>query len=334
VRVGSPFGKADVGRRQGGTLAGGFAVTDPAPTVTAIAPSSGVSGDVVSVTDLAGTGFLAGATVKLQKAGETDISAGSVAVVSADRITCELDLAGAATGGWDVVVTNTDGQSAALAGGFAVTDPAPTVTSITPSSGVNNANKDVTIAGTGFLIGAAVKLHTGLSDINATSVTVADSNTITCTLPITGATAGAWDVVVTNPDGQADSLAGGFTITAAPTEYTIVQGSGYFLNRGLAINRCSFKFRCNSTLGTGSLTYMDFGTRRAVTATVKGATLNNNGTGPQAVISWLTATGVEYTTTVDATAKSFRITGPSYSAETPAGTQVTGDITITTSLTP
>ena len=71
---------------------------------------------------------------------------------------------------------------------------------------------------------------------------------ITCTLPISGAIAGSWDVTVLNPDTGADTLAGGFTITAPPTVTSITPSSG--LNTGdVAVTNLAgtgFSVRCNS----------------------------------------------------------------------------------------
>jgi hypothetical protein len=50
----------------------------PAPTVTSITPSSGLSVGVVHITDLSGANFQAAAAVKLTKAGEADINATNV----------------------------------------------------------------------------------------------------------------------------------------------------------------------------------------------------------------------------------------------------------------
>ncbi|MGC9334852.1 MAG: hypothetical protein ACP5JJ_11930, partial [Anaerolineae bacterium] len=44
-------------------------------------------------------------------------------VVTSSQITCDFDLLGAATGAWNVVVTNPDTQSGTLANGFTVTQP-------------------------------------------------------------------------------------------------------------------------------------------------------------------------------------------------------------------
>jgi hypothetical protein len=90
------------------------------PIVTSITPNNGQQGTVVHITNLAGSNFQSGATVKLIKTGETDINATNVVVVSASQITCDFDLSGASTGQWDVVVTNLDMQSGTLSNGFTV----------------------------------------------------------------------------------------------------------------------------------------------------------------------------------------------------------------------
>lgn len=97
--------------------------SDPAPEVTSITPSSGVNTGVIDITDLSGSSFQSGATVKLTKTGQTDIPGSGVSVVSSSTITCTLDLTGVLTGTWDVVVTNPDDQSGVLAEGFTVRAP-------------------------------------------------------------------------------------------------------------------------------------------------------------------------------------------------------------------
>ena len=109
-----------------------FACFAGPPSVTGITPSSGSSGGTVDVTDLAGSDFRPGVEVKLKKAGEADIDATDVIGVSQEKITCSLNLSGAALGDWDVYVENQDGQSGTLAGGFTVEEapppPPPTAT--------------------------------------------------------------------------------------------------------------------------------------------------------------------------------------------------------------
>jgi large repetitive protein len=88
-----------------------------APTLTAIAPTSGTTAGGTAVT-LTGTGFAAGASVSIGGA-----PASAVVVASATSITATTPAH--AAGAVDVVVTNADGQSARLTGGFTYTAPAP-----------------------------------------------------------------------------------------------------------------------------------------------------------------------------------------------------------------
>ena len=99
------------------------------PTVTGIEPSSGPNSGSTSITNLAGTGFLAGATAKLKRTGQSDITATSVAIVSSTKITCSFGLTGKKTGLWDVYVQNTDLLSGTLTNGFGITvsDSLPSV---------------------------------------------------------------------------------------------------------------------------------------------------------------------------------------------------------------
>ena len=98
-----------------------------------------------------------------------------------------------------------------------VSQGTPVLSGITPWYGVNSSSVAITnLAGISFMnTGRTVVtlMRAGHANITATGVTVVENTRITCTFPITGAEAGRWDVVVTNPDGQEGILAGGFTVT-------------------------------------------------------------------------------------------------------------------------
>jgi hypothetical protein len=196
----------------------GLPVAQTAPVPAGITPDTGTNATSIAVTNLSGSSFTihGPTTVILVRAGQASITATGVTVVSPAQITCTLPIAGAEAGAWDVVVVNPDGQEGVLPGGFMVTAAAPTVTSITPATGVNTTSVSITnLAGSWFQDGAAVVLmRAGHTNITATGVSTISASQITCTLPITGAEAGTWNVVVTNPDGQEAMLANGFTITA------------------------------------------------------------------------------------------------------------------------
>ena len=89
--------------------------------------------------------------------------------------------------------------------------PAPTVTSISPTSGTTSGGTSVTITGTGFLSGATVSI----GGTAATSVTVVSSTSITATTP--AHSAGTVNVVVTNTDSQSGTLNNGYTYALSET---------------------------------------------------------------------------------------------------------------------
>ncbi len=204
---------------QNGTLTNGYTYTavNPAPTVSSINPTSGSANGGTPVT-ITGTGFLAGATVKLGGTAATGVT-----VVNSTSITATT--AAHAAGAVSVVVTNTDAQSGTLTNGYTYTavNPAPTVSSINPTSGSANGGTPVTITGTGFLAGATVSL----GGTAATGVTVVNSTSITATTAAHAA--GAVSVVVTNTDTQSGTLTNGYTYTGvnpAPTVSSINPTSG------------------------------------------------------------------------------------------------------------
>jgi len=119
----------------------------PPPVVSSIMPISGYVGYVVNV-EIAGSNFVETPIVKLKKAGQTDITATNVIVVSASKITCTFDLTGVELGLWDVYVENPDTQNDTLEGGFTVLVPVPNIIDVIPSGA--KAGDTVVITGTCF----------------------------------------------------------------------------------------------------------------------------------------------------------------------------------------
>jgi hypothetical protein len=189
---------------QSGSLNNGYTYTtsNPAPTVTGISPTSGTTAGGTPVT-VSGTGFLAGASLSL---GGT--AASNVVVSNSTTITATTPAH--AAGAVNVTVTNTDSQSGSLNNGYAYTtsNPAPTVTGISPTSGTTAGGTAVTVSGTGFLTGATLSL----GGTAASNVVVSNSTTITATTPAHAA--GAVNVTVTNTDAQSGSLNNGYTYSS------------------------------------------------------------------------------------------------------------------------
>ncbi|MCJ7560634.1 hypothetical protein MUO79_08475 [Candidatus Bathyarchaeota archaeon] len=108
----------------------------------------------------------------------------------------------------------------------------PTFKKIVPDEGTAGTAVSITaLTGTNFQSGATVALiKADNPNITATNVNVQSSTTITCTFTLpSNITAGAWDVVITNPDGQYVNYANIFSIhvpvnTATTTSSTNSQG--------------------------------------------------------------------------------------------------------------
>jgi len=183
----------------------------PAPVITSISPAYGLNSGVVSITNLAGTGFTSGATVVLAKSGETNIPGTSVSIVSATKITCDFDITSKTTGNWNVIVTNPDGQSSTFSS-FEIRSPSSvTLSSITPSSAINDSVVTITsLAGNGFVSGATMKLKmSGANDIPGT-ITSLSSTTIAGTFNLISRTPGSYEVCVAN---DASTYVCGLTFT-------------------------------------------------------------------------------------------------------------------------
>ena len=174
-----------------------------APTLSGVSPGRGATGGGAGVT-ISGSNFAAGASVSIGGVAATGVTVASATTITA---TTPPHAAGAA----DVAVTNPDGQSGRLTGGFNYETPVsapPAISSVGPSSGPAAGGTSISIAGSGFNPGATVSFGAG----TATSVNVTGSDTITAVAP--AGNAGKVDVVVTNPDGQSGRLTEGFTYVA------------------------------------------------------------------------------------------------------------------------
>ncbi|NBP52541.1 MAG: transporter, partial [Actinobacteria bacterium] len=187
-----------------GTKVAAFTYVAP-PTVTTITPSAGPTAGGTLIT-IAGTNLL-GSTVTVGGNPATIVSTAAASITA----TTPTGTAGAKT-----VIVSAAGGTATKTSGFTYVE-APTIASITPSSGPLTAGTSITITGTN-LTGASVKI----GGAAATSV-VATATSITAKAP--AGTAGAKAVEVTTLGGTA-TLAGGYTHVARPVITTVTPTAG------------------------------------------------------------------------------------------------------------
>ena len=212
---------------QADTKTGAFNITNPPPTVTSIDPPTGSNAGWVTIQNLSGTGFFGTPTITFSN-NTHSFNAESVTRISDIRLEGNVNLAGKAAGDYNVTVTNPDDLSSAPFSKFTVVNPDPTIDSFAPDTGVNSGLSEIiTIHGTNFLDGAGANLTRLAKPTIVGTVTYVDPTELSCVFDLTGSEAGAWNLVVTNPDGNPVQATDPFTITNPPPNPTsIVPASG------------------------------------------------------------------------------------------------------------
>ncbi len=199
---------------------------------------------VATTTKAAGTGF----TSRIITSPDGDIAEDKV-VTSTGSNTATSTLSSA--GPWVM-------QMVTL---YAVTGPAPTVTSVSPNSGTTAGGTAVTITGTNFAAGATVTF----GGVAATNVVVVSGTQITAITP--AGSAGATTVRVT-VNGQAGNLASGFTYVASPTVTSVSPSSGATAGgTGVTITGTNFAAGATVTFGSNAATNVVVVSRTQITAT-------------------------------------------------------------------
>lgn len=169
-----------------------FAVENPAPTATALAPLSVVAGSPDTNVTVTGTGFVTGAMVTF---GGTPLA---TTLNSATSLTAVVPAAKLATAGsFDVAVKNpTPGGGTSAAISFTVSNPNVTVTAINPTTAnVGSAGFTLSVSGTGFVAASKV-LFNGV----ALTTTFVSATQVTAAVPAASlAAVGDFPVAVSSP---------------------------------------------------------------------------------------------------------------------------------------
>ena len=190
---------------------------------------------------MTGTNFVAGATIALSGAG---ITVSSTTVVSATQITATFTIAAnAATGAQNVTVTTSGGTSGAQP--FTVNPAPPTLTSISPNSGVQGQSVPVTLTGTNFVAGATIALSGAGITVSSTTVVSATQITATFTIAANAAT-GAQNVTVTTSGGT--SGAQPFTVNLAPPTLTSISPNNGVQGQSVPVTLTGTNFVAGATI--------------------------------------------------------------------------------------
>jgi hypothetical protein len=203
-----------------------------APTISSLDPNNGDTGNTITIN---GDFFRTGLSVTINS-----IPCSSVPVITTNAIDCVIP--SLAEGTYNLVVTNRDLQvSNAVSFTY---NPAPTISTVTPTDGPESGGTQVTITGTGFIDGLSVTV----GGTNCSSVTFNSSTEVICTTP--AGAPGASDIVVTNPDGQSDLDNNAFTYNAAPDLVSVSPTTG-FANTVTPLELNGSDFDASATVNVG-----------------------------------------------------------------------------------
>lgn len=181
---------------------------NPVPSVTSLSPSSATVGAAAQTMTINGSGFLQSSTVTYNGVAHP------ATFVSSGQLTIQLSASDEATAGtYALVVTNPPpGGGASVSVTFNVDNPAPTVSSISPTVIAAGAPDTViTINGDGFVSTSTV----GLNGLPLTT-TVVSSTQLTVTLPAASLASAATDqiTVATPGPGGGTSASASLAVTA------------------------------------------------------------------------------------------------------------------------
>ncbi|NUN52287.1 MAG: hypothetical protein HUU06_05810 [Planctomycetaceae bacterium] len=185
------------------------------PFVDSVDPAQGFDNLPYASIAVTGDFFTPGAAVRIEGEGGT-VAASATTRYNDQILGFDIDLAGAAAGSYDLVVTVPSGGEGRIPGGFAVR-PTPIPTGITPTLGFDNGSHPFTVTGSRFQAGMAVAVRPsgGGSTVGGIVGAVTDTSA-SVSLPLLNAPLGTFDVIVTNPDGGTRTLPAALTVDAGP----------------------------------------------------------------------------------------------------------------------
>jgi Concanavalin A-like lectin/glucanases superfamily len=300
-----------------------FSVNNPSPTLTSLSPSAAAAGGAAFTLTLTGTNFVSGSTVRWNGSART------TTFVSATQLTAAITAADIVTVGTVpvTVFTPTPGGSTSTAVTFSINNPAPTVTSASPTSAAaGGAAFTLTVNGTNFVNGSTVRWNG-----NSRTTTFVSATQLTAAITATDiATAGNVPVTVFTPTpGGGTSTAATFAVNnPAPTLSTLspagaIAGSAAFT---LTVNGSNFVN--GSTINwNGSARATTFVSATQLTTAIAAADIATAGSVPVTVVTPAPGGGTSATLTFPIAQGTSTLTAISPTSATAGGAPFTLTVT-------
>jgi hypothetical protein len=251
-----------------------FTINNPRPTITSISPPSATAGGPGFTLTVAGTNFVPTSTVDWNGSTRT------TTFVNGSKVTATILASDIATAGTDkvTVVNPGPGGGTSASSTFTVNNPVPSITSISPSSGVAGGPQfTLTVNGSNFVSGSEVEW-------NGARLTTAfvSSIEVTATVPSNDIkTAGTASVTVFNSTpGGGTSNTKTFTIdNAVPTISSISPSTATIGGAGFTLTVNGTNFISGTTVQwNGSSRTTTFVNATKVTAAILAGDISRAGT--------------------------------------------------------
>jgi subtilase family serine protease len=181
-------------------------VTAPAvaPVISSLSPNPMTGSGSVQTLTIKGGGFVAGGALKVT-VGSTAYQGTQITSVSATQLAVSVNV-GTGAQSLPVQVTNPNGQ-ASNSVTLTVTAPAvaPVISSLSPNPMTGSSSlQTLTIKGSGFVAGGALKVTVGSTAYQGTQITSVGATQLAVSVNV-GTSAQSLPVQVTNPNGQASN---------------------------------------------------------------------------------------------------------------------------------
>ena len=222
------------------------------PTINNITPMIGLNTGLQTVL-INGSNFRAGMKVILTN--NTISKTAPATLINGGQLKSQLPLTGMQIGQYNLTVKNIDDTTDTWENGFRIINPTPIISTISPSSGYNTTDFQITITGQRFVNGIRATLDNGTTVISGT---VSSFNTmkITAKFPLGGVNPGIYNITLTNPGDQNTTKKNCYTVQIpgdVPSITNLLPTSG--VNTALAsvkVNGTNFRVGATVTISNGT----------------------------------------------------------------------------------
>ena len=240
-------------------------VKNPTPVVNSLTLTYGYNTSPIQI-GIIGSKFISGVQASLVN-GSTTLN-GSISSVTSGKIIGTFDLTDAPTVLYSLHVVNPGGPDTTKPNCFTVkpADLKPSVSTVSPSSGLNTGTVSVIITGDNFRNSPKVTITNG-SSTKTVSGTIINKTQIKCSLPLTNLPYGLYNLTVLNADGTSGMMENAFFVTNPPPTITAITPATGYMTGIVPVTITGTKFAAGAEISLVNGSFKSLGTVTSVSAT-------------------------------------------------------------------